>query len=179
MTKANLILKNQKKKFAKFLKRNYYYPTREWPYKNIKPLIICEELLTQENNDELMDYRVFCFNGEPKFITVDFNITDKKKTRRNLYDLGWNLLDYEISYPKETKIKLEKPQNLKLIIDLSKKLSASFPHSRIDFYCIGNKLYFGEITFYHQSGMGVFTPPEFGDLIGDLINLSLYEVKET
>lgn len=169
--KKNVVWKSEFKKLHRTMKKNYYWENREWVYKNIKPRIICEKFLKQDDGDELRDYRFFCFNGEPKFITVDFSITDKKKTRRNLYDLQWNLLDAEISYPKETNIKVDKPNKLEEMITLSKKLSSGFPHARIDFYYIDNKTIFGEITFFHQSGMGKIKPLEFETKMGNWLEL--------
>src|SRR5690554_6993896 len=157
----------------RWLRINYYWQNRETVYKDIKPRIVCEEFLMQDDNDELRDYRFFCFNGEPKFITVDFSITDKTKTRRNLYDLQWNLMESEISYPKEKKIKVNKPEKLEEMIKLSKKLSSDFPHARVDFYYISNKVIFGEITFFHQSGMGKISPEEFEIEMGNWLKLPI------
>lgn len=159
------------KKMRRWLKTNYYLQNREWVYKDIKPRIICEKFIEQENGEELRDYRFFCFNGEPKFIAVDFSITNKKNTRRNLYDLKWNLMSQEISYPKELSITVNKPEKLDEMIDLSKKLSSSFPHARVDFYYIKEKIIFGEITFFHQSGMGKIKPLEFEDEMGSWLQL--------
>lgn len=155
----------------RWLRKNYYWQNREPVYKNIEPKIICEKFLDQDGGEELRDYRFFCFNGEPKFITVDLSITDKKKTRRNIYDLEWKMLDAEISYPKETKIDIPKPEKLDEMIELSKKLSSDFPHARVDFYYINKKIIFGEITFFHQSGMGVIKPVEFELQMGNWLTL--------
>lgn len=169
--KRNINWNEKKIEIKRWLRKNYYWQFREPVYKNIKPRIICEKFLVQDDGDELRDYRFFCFNGEPKFITVDFSITDKKKTRRNLYDLEWNLMDAEISYPKETNIKVKKPEKLEEMIELSKKLSSGFPHARIDFYYIENKIIFGEITFFHQNGMGKIHPEEFEVAMGNWLEL--------
>lgn len=160
------------KEMKRWLRRNYYYwESREPVYKDIKPRIICEKFLLQNGGDELRDYRFFCFNGEPKFVAVDFSITDKKKTRRNLYDLEWNFIDAQISYPNETSIKVEKPEKLEEMLQLSQKLSSGFPHARVDFYYIDNRIIFGEITFFHQSGMGKISPPEFETKMGEWLEL--------
>src|SRR5699024_3384766 len=71
------------KKMKKSLKKNLFWTTREWVYKDIKPRIICEKYIEQKENTELRDYRFFRFNGEPKFISVDLSITNKHNTRRN------------------------------------------------------------------------------------------------
>lgn len=158
-------------KMDRWLKDNYFLRKREWVYNNIKPRIICEKFIEQDDGVELRDYRFFCFNGEPKFIAVDFNITNKSRTRRNLYDLNWNLMEEEISYPKELITKVEKPNKLDEMVDLSKSLSSSFPHARVDFYYIKESIIFGEITFFHQSGMGIIRPLEFEEKMGNWLLL--------
>lgn len=159
------------KKMRTWFKINYFWQNREWVYKDIKPRIICEKFIEQEKGAELRDYRFFCFNGEPRFISVDFSINNKNRTRRNLYDLNWRLLDGEISYPKELEIKVDKPAKLDEMIDLSRRLSTNFPHARIDFYYINEKVIFGEITFFHQSGMGNVRPIEFERAMGSWLQL--------
>lgn len=160
------------KKMKRWLWTNYYFSNREWVYKDIKPRIICEKYL-KEGNKELRDYRFFCFNGEPKFISVDFNINDKSKTRRNIYDLDWNLLDVEISYPNDLNDEVKKPEKLEEMISLSRKLSSEFPHARVDFYYVKEKIIFGEITFFHQSGMGKIKPDEFEIKMGNWLKLPI------
>ena len=169
--KSKLDIDAVRKKINKSLKRNYYHYGREWPYKNVKPRIICEKYMIDKLGTELKDYRFFCFNGEPAFIVVDFNITDKSKTRRNLYDLDWKLMNAEISYPRELSKIVQKPSKLNEMINLSKILSKDIPHVRVDFYYMNEKIYFGEMTFYHQSGYGKFHPKEFGELLGSWIEL--------
>ena len=169
--KSELEIEQSKLKLENWMNKNWYWYGREWPYKDLKPRIICEEFLVQDDGEELRDYRFFCFSGEPKFVTVDFSITDKKKTRRNLYDLNWNRMDAEISYPKENSFKVKKPEKLEEMIKLSKVLSSNIPHARVDFYFIKNKIYFGEITLYHQSGFGKIKPTEFDRKMGDWIEI--------
>ncbi|MGN8646341.1 ATP-grasp fold amidoligase family protein [Gracilibacillus sp. HCP3S3_G5_1] len=169
--KTKLNIKETKNKLNKWMKRNWYWLGREWPYKNVKPRIICEKFIEQDDGDELRDYRFFCFNGEPKFITVDFSITNKDKTRRNLYDLDWSLMEQEISYPKELSYKVKKPKKLEEMIDLARKISANIPHVRIDFYYINEKILFGEMTLYHQNGLGRIRPDDFNYEIGSWLEL--------
>lgn len=156
-----------------WLSQDNYTPKREWVYKDIPPKIVCEKFIEQEEGEELRDYRFFCFNGKPKFISVDFNINDKSKTRRNLYDLNWELMDAEITYPKELNFKVEKPEKLQEMIKYSEKLSEGFSHVRIDFYYINKEIKFGEMTFYHQSGFGEIKPQEFAYEMGDWLELPI------
>lgn len=167
----NLNIDLVKKKLSPMLKKNYYYFSREWPYKNIKPRIICESYLEEEDGKELRDYRFFCFHGKVKFVAVDLSIIDKSKVRRNLYDLDWNLMEEEISYKNDLTEIIPKPTNLNEMIELAEKLSTKFKHVRVDFYNIKNKIYFGELTFYHQSGYGKINPNSFNEIMGSWIKL--------
>lgn len=171
--KATINIKNIKSKFNKALKKNFYYSSREWPYKDIKPRIICEKFLMDESGYELKDYKVFCFNGEPKIIQVDFNRFLNHK--RNLYSIDWEYLNFEIRYPSDKSVSIKKPVCLDEILTLSRKLSNGFPHVRVDFYIIGTTIFFGELTFFHEAGFGKFTPECFDYLLGSWIDLSLVE----
>ena len=66
--KSSLDVDEARKKITSSLRTNYYWHTREWPYKNVKPRIIAEQYMVDESGVELKDYKVFNFNGEPKFV---------------------------------------------------------------------------------------------------------------
>lgn len=160
-----------------WLSENYSNNNGEWAYSEVKPLVICEEFLKQENDEELRDYRFMCFDGEPKFIMVDLSINDKKRVRRNIFDLEWNLLEVDIHWPRETNIELKKPSNLEEMIEISRKLAKGFPHVRIDLYNISGRIIFGEMTFWHQSGMGKISPRSFEEKMGAWITLPQCKVE--
>ncbi|CAK8582478.1 ATP-grasp fold amidoligase family protein [Priestia megaterium] len=158
-----------KKEVTMWLKRRYYWVHREWPYKNIKPRIVCEKYMVDESGSDLKDYKVFCFNGEPKMIQVDYNrFVDHK---RNLYDPEWNYISASIHYPTDPRIKIKKPKRLEDILELAKVLARDYPHVRVDFYSINDQVYFGEMTFYHGSGYEKFIPESLGLDLGELIKL--------
>lgn len=171
--KQEINWKEEVKKLKRWQNNNYQLYNREWVYKNISPRIICEKYLEQDDGTELKDFRFFCFNGEPKFIGVDFDIIDKTKTRRNIYDLEWNLLDVEISYPNELSKRVSKPEKLSEMIEISRELSSGFPHARVDLYYVNNRIIFGEITFFHQSGFGRIKPEEFEVEMGNWLELPI------
>jgi len=153
----------------KSLKHNYYYHGREWVYKNIIPRIIIEKYMIDESATELKDYKIFCFNGHPKIIQVDFNRFTNHK--RNFYSLDWEFLSLELRYPAHREIIIEKPVNLSLMLQLAGKLSQGFPFLRVDFYSINQNIYFGELTFYPENGMGKFNTCEWDLLLGSWIEL--------
>lgn len=118
---------------------------------------------------DLPDYKVFCFNGEPRMIEVDYNRF--KGHLRNLYSTDWRRIDAVLKYPSDPEREFAKPEVLDELKELCRKVSAGIPHVRSDFFIIDNKIYFGELTFFHGSGYEKTTPEEFDKTIGDWLIL--------
>ena len=146
------------------LQKNYYWYDREWAYKDIPPRIIAEPYLTDESKKELKDYKIQCFNGEPKIIQVDYDRFGNH--RRNIYDLEWNYLPYEIKYPSDKTIKIKKPNNLNKLLEAARVLSDGIPYVRVDLYVVENEIFFGEYTFYHGGGYEDIRPIELDYELG-------------
>lgn len=162
--------KRAKKKINACLKRKYYYIHREWPYKNVKPRIIIEKYMKDNNTEELTDYKVMCFNGKAKMIfTCTERYSDGLKV--TFFDTDWNKLPFERHYPSSDK-PINKPRNLEQMLKLSEKLSEGIPFVRIDWYEINGKLYFGEYTFYPGAGLEEFTPEEWDEKLGNMIKIN-------
>ena len=64
-----------------------------------------------------------------------------------------------------------KPEHFETMIEYARKLSKGFPHVRIDFYNINGDIYFGEMTFFHNSGLVSFEPQEWDYKIGEWLKL--------
>lgn len=167
---------NAKKKISRCLKRNYFYSGREWPYKNVKPRIIAEKYMVDESGYELKDYKFFCFNGKcnAMFIATDRNA--KTETCFDFYDRNFNHLPFTNGHPNSAN-KLCKPENFDLMVHLAEKLSEGIPQCRIDFYNISGKVFFGEITFFHWSGLKPFEPEEWDYKFGSWIDLDVKSTK--
>jgi len=168
--KKILNIKDTKKTITKWLKRNYYWDQREWLYKHIKPRIICEELLEDESQDEIIDYKILCFNGEPKclFICLDRGSTNGLKV--DFYDLNWNPLPFERHYPKSGRI-VKKPERFEEMLELSRILAKDILFVRVDLYITNQQIKFGELTFYPGSGFEEFSPEEYDTILGNLLVL--------
>ena len=167
--KSALDIPAAKKKIERCLKRNYYYWGREWPYKNVKPRIIAEKYMEDENK-KLIDYKVLCFNGYAKIIEVHNNrFTDNHS--QDFYDINWNKTFFEQNDIKNSNIYIKRPVILEDMIKLSEILSKNIIHIRVDWYYVKGKLYFGELTFYDSSGFSSFIKNQDIE-IGSLIKLS-------
>lgn len=169
--KSTLNKEEVRGKFGKWLKTNYFYQNREWPYKNVKPRIIAEQYMEDESGYELKDYKWFCFNGEPKalFIATDRGM-ENEETKFDFYDMDFNHLPFTNGHPNASKLP-RKPKGFDKMKELAAKLSVGEPHVRVDFYDINGCVYFGELTFYHWSGMVPFEPQEWDYIFGSWIKL--------
>ncbi len=168
--KRTLDISSAKAKLSRGLKQSYYKVNREYPYKNVPKRIICEEYMVDESGYELKDYKFFCFNGEVKFLKVDFNRFSGHHA--NYFDTKWNLLDFgELALMPDKNKKLDRPKELDEMIALAKKLSSGIPFLRVDFYDICGKIYFGELTFFPGSGMIHYSPDEWDYRIGEWLKL--------
>lgn len=153
------------------LKRNFYAVTREWPYKNVKPRIIAETLLETTDGEDLKDYKFFCFNGRVEFMKIDF---DRDTFHRaNYYDRKFELLDIseKRSCPSDPSRCFERPLQFDLMIRLAEQLAVGIPFLRVDFYNIGESVYWGETTFFPDSGMGQLSPDGVDESLGALVHL--------
>jgi len=184
----NLIVKDKKnldkeksiKLLNKWLRKNQYYRRgQEWAYKDVKPKLVIEKFLKEENKSTLTDYKFYCFNGVAKFINVHIDREDDHK--QGCFDLNFNLLPFGKSKSyKSISSDIEKPINLEEMVQLSETLAANFPFVRVDFYSVNGQTIFGELTFYPSDARNKFYPEEYNTIIGDYFQLpKLNSKKET
>lgn len=155
-----------KEKLNAFLKRDFYKRMREWVYKSVKPRIIAEPLLQGEIND----YKFFCFDGRPELMFVATDRAAEEETKFDFFDMQYHHLDIRNGHPNAA-VAPSKPLRFEEMKALAAKLSKGIPHVRMDFYEIDGKIYFGEYTFYHWSGLVPFEPESADKWIGDFIKL--------
>lgn len=172
--KNNFDFENAKLKIKKSLKKNQYYKCREWPYKNVPPRIVIEQYLKDiDSQHGLLDYKIFCFDGEPKFLYI---ASDREKgpkeAKVDFYDFDFNKLNVRLSNHPSSSYLFKKPKCFDEIISISRKLSKDMPQVRLDFYVIDNKILFGEFTFFNGGGFVPFVPSNYDSIFGKYINIS-------
>lgn len=174
----NLICKNLSelnrektiKLLKKWLKEKYLPCYGESFYGKVRPRIIVEKFLGDESGEEPADYKVFCFNGEPKII--DVHTGRFTNHTRNFYDLEWNLLKgVRMNYPCDENAAIPKPEELEQMLAYARCLSRPFIHVRVDFYIVNHKIYFGELSFTNGAGYEKIKPYEFDVELGNMIKL--------
>ncbi len=169
--KSKLDIKAAKEKIERCMKRNYYWASREWPYKNVKPCILAEEYL--DLPEGLVEYKIFSFNGEAKVIDVCMGVAHTLNNRTNtFFDRSWNRLPIQTLLPNE-KGDIEAPEELPKMLEIADKLSQGIPQVRVDFYVYKGQVYLGEMTFFHNSGMCKINPNEWDYKLGEYIDLSI------
>lgn len=173
--KAQFDVEKTLKFLKKRQKKKMYLWGREWPYKNVKPRIIAEEYMVDESGYELKDYKFFCFDGKVKamFIAKDRTKADEE-TKFDFFDENFNHLPFTNGHPN-AKPPYYKPENFEKMKELAEELSIGIPHVRVDFYNINGKIYFGELTFFHWSGIIPFEPQDWDYKFGSWINLPRQE----
>ena len=138
-----------------------YYYTRERHYSQMNPCFLVEEYL----GTDVHDYKVFCFNGKPKFIQVDIDRFNGHK--RVFYDLDWNIMDLGMLYPNPIT-EISAPVVLSQMIETATTIAKSFEFIRVDFYAQNDKLIIGECTFFPEGGMGLFDDMFQDERIGSM-----------
>lgn len=170
------------RKFNFLLKKNQYVVSREWNYKNIKPLIECEKVLHGKDGSLPKDYKFYCFSGKPEFLGMSIGTCDEKgehaldSTRYfNTYDMEFNQLEVDQGYPILRDGSVKKPQSFDYMKEVCVKLAAPFPFVRVDLYDVDGHVYFGELTFYDNGGFADIKPIEWNLKMAEKIDLSSLE----
>lgn len=169
--KSKLNIDTSKNKINKSLKRNYYYWGREWPYKGILPRIICEELIKTQDKKAPIDYKFHCFNGEVDNVMICLG-RESGNTKFYFFNKDWKLLRYNVSgVNAPSNFTIPKPKLMDKMFEIAKKLSKGLTFVRVDLYCENDQIYFGELTFFPESGFDANLLESTDKLFGSKINI--------
>lgn len=158
------------KKCNKWMKSKFLACYGEWFYGVEKPRVIVEDFIESKDDEQLRDYKVFCFNGIPRVIRVD---TDRfTEHKMDFYDADWNRIEGAgMGYPVSGR-QFSKPACLNRLLKYAAKLSSPFHHARVDFYIVEEKIYFGEITFTNGAGFDRFSSYDFDLMMGNWLDIA-------
>lgn len=168
--KSKLDIKKVKAQLRKGLRQDYYLTSREWPYRDIPRKIVCEQFMT-DGGAELADYKFHNFNGEPKFVLVCRDRFSDTGLTEDFFSPDWAHLPVKRPNVPIATQPIPKPEQLEQMLEFSRILSKDIPFVRTDFYVIGGKVYFGEITFFPASGMTPFEPESWDATFGSWLTL--------
>lgn len=162
-------------KLSLALKKNMYYATREWQYKDIAPVILCEkyiDVFTRGNKNQTSEMlRLHCFHGVAEVIEADF--TDEGGNGYiNVYNRAWQLQPYQMEYPN-TPGAIPEPELLQQAIGASERLATGIDYCRIDLMPTEEGIYFSEITLSPRRGKLKIVPAEWDTRLGEMWRLNL------
>lgn len=167
--KKTLNIEKAKQNMEKWLNTNYAFYFLELQYKNIPPKIIAEEFISNCNNN-LYDYKIYCFNGHPEYIHFIGNRVTPP-IQEIFLDKNWNPQPFHYAFQKYKTLP-PKPACLNELLFIAERLATGFSYVRIDLYVLNdNSIRFGEMTFTPAGGMCPWTPPEWNLKLGNLLKL--------
>lgn len=172
--KSKINVEEVREQFSKWLKEPMGYATVEPHYFKIKPRIIAEELLQNDNpqSTSLVDYKFICTDGEPRMIMLCADRVLGERMSCSFYDMDWNYLaDQSLGQHAGNVVKLDKPSCFDEMVSICRILAKNQPQVRVDLYQSGNKVYFGELTFTFQGGYIDYITPEKLRELGNQITL--------
>ncbi|MCQ8442519.1 ATP-grasp fold amidoligase family protein [Klebsiella pneumoniae] len=171
--KTNIDPAKVKSKLKLSLKKNMYYTTREWQYKNIPPVILCEMYLdlfsSKHRNITPEMIRIHCFHGVACFIEADFTDSDGNEFI-NVYDRAWNLQPFQMEYPN-TPLPVDEPESFHKSVIAAQDLAKEIDYCRVDLMLKGDDIYFSEITLSPKRGKLKITPSIWDAKLGNDSNL--------
>lgn len=140
------------------------------PIRELQKYYVCEKYLHQDGEESPIDYKIYCFNGEPKAILV---IGDRFSGKKGVFmtpDWGF-LSELRGNYKVPDKM-FDKPKSLSKMIEVAKKLSDPFPFVRVDLYDIDGRTIFGELTFFPNGCINMQETHTDGMSMGEHLNIS-------
>ena len=174
--KSKLDIPKVKEGLRRGLAQDYYLRVREWPYKNVKRRIIAEKYMTDApGSKDFTDYKFFCFNGHVDSVMCCYE-RSSGNTKFYFFDRNWELKRYNkrgIEAPEG--FTMPKPENMDKMFEIAEKLSADVgaPFLRVDLYNSCGQIYFGELTFFPDSGFDANVLPKTDLYWGNMIDLKL------
>lgn len=157
--------KKGKEKIEKSLKQDFFWIGREWQYKGLKPRIIAEQYL-DAGKEGIIDYKFYCFNGEPKYLYVSQGLENHATARISFLTVKWELAKFGRSDYKPFEKIPEKPANYDEMLEIARMLSKGIRFIRVDLYSINGKTYFSELTLSPCSGFMPFDPDDWDLKLG-------------
>lgn len=166
------------KRLKKAIAKPFGYASAELHYTRIKRKIIAEKMLDSNDQDfeskSLIDYKILCIHGRPQYVMVIYDRdNDKHTATTELKSVDWQDLRHCLIETVSSKhgYKALRPALLTDMLRYAEILSADFPVVRVDFYQVGGKVYFGELTFTPASGSNDSITEDFLKVLGSRLHL--------
>lgn len=159
-----------RRRMNSWLVTDHYQVGREWAYKRIKPRIVCEQYLENRGYEQLIDYKFYCYDGMTTVVWACSGRFSPEGVRYTAYDRDWKEIPVIKGKPA-AGLDLPAPERLAEMWQVAAELSTGFPFVRVDLYALEDRVIFGELTFYPDSGVVPFSPDSFNRFFADPFKL--------
>ena len=164
--KSKLDINEAKKKLKTWMREDFSKFNAEPHYSKIKPQIVSDKFL----GSDIVNYNIFCFNGEPLFICVADGLGACVDETMTHYYANGSLAPFKRKDYAVGAISL--PGCIEEMKDVARTLSAEVPFVRVDFYLVDGKIYISELTFTPCGGLIPFEPIEYDSQLGEKLDIS-------
>lgn len=145
-------------KFAapRWLTGVYGRPLDEWHYGSARRLLLVEPYI---GGAELpLDYKIYVFGGRAEI--VQLHVGRGRDHRWHQFDRDWKPLS-------DDPVVADAPSRLVQMIAAAEAMAGTEDFLRVDFYCEGDRLWFGECCLYPGSGLDPFRPDSLDLALGE------------
>ena len=145
---------------AKWLSIDYYSVSRERHYRYIKPRLYFEQLLVDSEGRIPADLKIHVFGGRPQGPCIQWMIISDRfgDARGDIYDENWRRMNVRFGPYAPSDAPIPRPANFDKVQYVAARLAEDFDYVRVDLYALGDKVYFGELTFTPGAGRMRFYP---------------------
>lgn len=164
-------LRRYRSQFRKALKRKYYLASRDYTYRGVKPRIVIEQKLDNDGKG-LIDYKFYCFDGEPMYLYISEGLQDHNTAQISFYNMDLSIAPFKRKDYQPLDHPPIRPKHYDEMIRIARTLSEGFKFVRVDLYEVDGVVYFSELTFAPCGGYMPFEPAEWDRKLGDHITLS-------
>lgn len=132
------------------LERVFGWAYGEWAYRFIKPKVVVEEFLPCESGASPADYKFHCVDGRIKWLQYIFD--RNRGTKEVIVSPEGTVLPYHFDQNMQQAHEFVLPLNWEKLCSVAEALAKGWKYVRVDLYNPGNRIFFGEITFYPLRG---------------------------
>lgn len=130
--------------------RAYGWRNGEWAYSYIRPKVFVEEFIGSEGDSPPPDYKFHCSDG--KVLWLQFIAERGSRTREEIVTPEGRVTGIHFNdYMRHTG-EFACPGPWEQMKAVAGELSRGHKYVRVDLYCVQDRIYFGELTFYPLMG---------------------------
>jgi len=157
-------------KLKKWYETDFSQNWLEMQYKPISRKILVQPDLAP-GGEPLYDLCFFAFNGHVEFTQIRNDRGLRISVDRDFKETPYSLNTHRSEIP-------DKLPHYDLLVTMADALAKPFAFVRVDFFLVGDKPYFGELTFSPGAGYRIFKPYEYNLIFGDMIPMAVFHTPE-